>query len=177
VSVSTASAHCWRSRFLCHSCFSTPPTCSAFPPPTLPLSLPFCVYVSHPSYAPSHPPFLFRLPSTPFSVQIQFLAVLDMWWKSHWFARSAAPPISSSAELFSPSLCARCLLLSSSLLFLSLFRLLPSFCSSHTQGGDLSSARGKKEKSLLLFLQSGPPHSPPFHRQSFFFFQSLLAGF
>lgn len=164
-----------RSGFLCHSSSSTPPTFSAFHPPTLPRSLPFCVSISHPSYAPSLPP---QAP-----VQIQFLAVLDMWWKSDWFARSATPPISSSAELFYPfTVCmsvssSRILPLSSSSLSESvapLFLLEP-----HARGRlELCEGRKKKKtKSLLLFLQSGPPRSPPCHRWIFFFFYSLLAGF
>lgn len=68
------------------------------------------------------------------------------------------------------------LFLSLSLLFLSLFRLLPSFCSSHTQGGDLSSAREKKRKKLCCYFYSqGLPTARPSIDGAFF--HSLLAGF
>lgn len=57
----------------------------------------------------------------------------------------------------------------SPLLFLSLFRLLPSFCSSHTQGGDLSSARGKKRKKVCCYFYSqGLPTARPSIDGAFF---------
>lgn len=53
-----------------------------------------------------------------------------------------------------------------SLLFLPLFRLLPSFCSSHTQGGDLGSVRGgekkeKKKSAAISTVRASPQPALP----------------
>lgn len=161
--VCTASAHGWRSGFLCHSSSSTPPTFNAFHPPTPPLSL--CV--SHPSYAPSLPPF--SPVSGANTVPCRVGHVMKKWLvralrrTSYFIISRAFLPFTVrwlSPPLFLPL---------SPLLFLSLFRLLPSFCSSHTQGGDLSSARGEKRKKVCCyFYGQGLPTARPSIDGAFF---------
>lgn len=151
--------------------------------PSLPLSLSLCPSVSpsptHLMLPPTRFPSFYHISSAN-TLPCHVGHVMKKWpvralHRASYFIISRAflpftvrlwsPPLPLSLS-HPPSLSA----FSSSVSLAPLFLLQP-----HARGR-LRLCEGGRKKSLLLFLQSGPPHSPPFHRRSFFFL-SLLAGF
>lgn len=143
-----------------------------FPPSHSP-SLSFLLCLRLPPILCSLPPFLPPFLPLP-RLQCKYSS-LPCWTCDEKVTGSRAPPhlLFHHQRSISPLHCALAvsssLPLSLSLLFLSLFRLLPSFCSSHTQGGDLSSARGKKRKKVCCYFYSqGLPTARPSIDGAFF---------
>lgn len=161
VSMCTASAHYWRSGFLCRSSSSTPPT--ALSTIRLSLSLSFCDSISHPSHAPSlAPPF--SPVSSANTVPCRVGHVMNKWLvralcrTSYFIIRQSFPPLHSALAVSSS------IPLSLSLFSFSLsVSVAPLFLLQPHARGRLKLCEGKKRKrsAAISTVRASPQPALP----------------